>query len=367
MKATCLKHYLQKAGLLSEKIPNRNPTLPILNAVLISANKNSLVFFNTNLEIALKISIPAKIEKEGKVALPSKLFCSLISSLPDHNEIKLDSIKDNLIITTKNSSTTIKGYLVEDFPLLPKIKEKNSFIVSVNDFISGLKSVYCSASLSEIKPEINSILLFSSVKTPLTFVATDSFRLSEKTIPYNFSNFPNILIPYRSAVEILRIFENQEGDIVIKTDDNNLILENDNIEFTTRLTDGNFIDYKQIIPVDFTNTAIVNKKEFNNCLKSSAIFRGKLNEVKLKIYKDENFLEVQTNNPDLGEHTVNIKTETEGDDLMMVFNHRYLIDCLSSVNSEKIILKFNGEGKPLLITSLDDKSFFCLIMPMKNI
>ncbi len=366
MKTKCLKKYLQKALLLSEKISSNNPTLPILSSVLISTNKNSLIFSTTNLEMALKVSVSAKVEKEGKLALPSKLFSNLISSLPDSTEIELTSVDNNLIITTNISSTTIKGFPVEDFPILPNIKEKQIFNISVNDFIPSLKSVYYATSNSEMKPEINSVYLKSSKGVPTTFVATDTFRLAEKIIPYNFSGFSGILIPYKSAIEILRIFENEEGDLTIKIDENNLVLQNNNIEFLTRLIDGNFLDYKQIIPTDFSNIVTIYKKDLISSLKSAAMFCGKLNEIRLKIYKDEDYIELQTNNPDLGEHVINIKGETSGDDLVSVFNYRYLVDCLSSFNSEKIVFKFDGE-KPFLITGLDDTSFRYLIMPMKNL
>ena len=218
-----------------------------------------------------------------------------------------------------------------------------------------------------MKPEINSVLLNSSKGVPTTFVATDTFRLAEKIIPYNFSGFSGILIPYKSTVEILRIFENEEGDLTIKIEDNNLVLQNNNIEFLTRLVEGNYIDYKQIIPKDFSNTVTIGKKDLTSSLKSASMFCGKLNEIRLKIYKNEDYIELQTNNPDLGEHTINIKAKTDGSDLVSVFNYRYLIDCLSSFNSEKIVFKFDGEKKPFLITGLDDTSFRYLIMPMKDI
>lgn len=366
MKATCAKKHLQQASLLCEKISGRNPTLPILNAVLISTKNKRLDFLSTNLEMALDISIPAKIKKEGKVAVPAKFFSSFVSSLSGDQNIDLEKINNNLVLTTKNTTTTIKCYPVNDFPLLPKIKEKNSFDVSVNDFISGLKSVHYSVSLSEMKPEINSVFVFSK-KEDLVFVATDSFRLAEKTTKSNSKNNFSLLIPHRSVVEILRIFEHQEGDLVVSFDDNNIILDSGFVKFTSRLTEGNFPDYEQIIPIDFTNTVTINKKDFGDNLKTAIMFCGKLNEVKMKLYKKEDFLEIETNNPELGEHSVTIPATTEGDSLSIVFNYRYLVDFLPAINSEKLLLKFNGEGRPLVVSGLNNLSFRYLIMPMKDI
>ncbi|MDD5033089.1 MAG: DNA polymerase III subunit beta [Candidatus Pacebacteria bacterium] len=367
MRAVCEKKYLQNALILSEKIAGKNNTLPILNAVLLATEKKSIIFSSTNLEIGLKISIPAKIEKEGVVAVSAKLFSSFVSSFNENEEMIIDTVNNNLVLSTKNSSTTIKGYNPSDFPILPKISEKKSFIVSAFDFVLGLRSVFYSSSLSETKPEINSVYIYSSSKTPLTFVATDSFRLAEKKIPYNLNDFSNFLIPYRNVIEILKIFENQEGDLTIKTDDNNLNISSKNIELTSRLTDGTFLDYKQIIPNNFINTAQVNKKRFIDAIKTSSLFSGKLNEVKIKIYKNESFLEIQTSNPDFGENTINIPAKTEGEDLVMVFNYKYLIDSIQSFKTEDLFFKFSGEGKPLLITGFGDNSFVYLVMPMKDI
>ena len=365
MKISCSQKNIQKASMLIEKITGKNPALPILNATLLLAQDKSLYLISTNLEMALEVVIPSKIEKEGKIAIPAKIFSNLLSSLLDNN-LNFENKNDNLIVTTDTSSTTIKGYPVDDFPIIPKTKEKKSFTVSVFDFINGLKSVYYSSSLSDIKPELNSVFVYSFKSTPMSFVATDSFRLAEKNIPYSFSDNPNFLIPYRSVVEILRIFEEQEGDLKISLDDNNIVLVCNNIKFTSRLTGGVFPDYKQIIPTKFVSTATIHKKQFIESLRTAGMFCGKLNEVKVRIYGGENFIEIQTNNSDLGEHSVTIPAKTEGEDLIMMFNYRYLMDCLGFINSDQILFKFNGEGRPLLITGLTDSSFVYLIMPMKD-
>jgi len=367
MKIICSNRHLQRAGILSEKITRKNPTLPILNAVLISTEDNKLKFSSTNLEIGLEVKIPAKIEEEGSVAVPAKLFSNFISSLSSDENIQINVINNCLVLTTKNTSTTINCYLVDDFPILPEIEEEQNFIVSVVDFISGLKSVYYATSLSEMKPEINSIFVFFPDENKIGFSATDSFRLAEKIISCKHEKISNFLIPYKNAVEIIRIFDDIKGDLLLKTDKNNIVMVSDNIKFTSRLTEGVFIDYKHIIPAHFTNTVTINKKELNDSLKSAVMFCGKLNEIKTKIYEKENFLEIQTNNKDLGEHTVTIPCETKGEDLSVVFNYRYLLDCLPSFCSEKLLFKFGGEGKPLLITGLDDVSFRYLVMPIKDL
>lgn len=368
MKLKCLVHYLKDALTLTEKISGKNPSLSILNSILLSSKKKEFKISATNLEIGLELKIPAKIEKEGEIAIPSKLLYGFVSNMPSNENIVLEEKGSNLIILADNSSTTIKGYPVEDFPLMPFIKEeKESFNLPANDFISGLNSVFYSASLSEMKPEISSIFIYSQKSTPLTFVATDSFRLARKTIPYSFSNFPNILIPVRNAIEIIRIFENENGDIKIIADKNQLFIFSERVKFFSRLTDGSFPDYEEIIPKNFLTNVILDKSQFNNNLKIASVFTGKLNEVKIEIVPEKKEVKIQTHNNDYGEHTAVLPADVKGEKTKITFNYKYINDCLRFIASDKIIMKFNGENKPVFITDFKDTSFYYLVMPMKDI
>jgi DNA polymerase-3 subunit beta len=368
MKIKCLIHYLKEALSLAEKISGKSATLPILNSVLISVKKKELKITATNLEVGLEIKIPAKIEKEGENAVPAKLLYNFLSNFPSEENITLESSQNNLLISTNNNSTVIKGYPIEDFPSLPSIKEKEVFFeLQVNDFILGLNSVYYASSLTEMKPEISSIFINSSKNTPLTFVATDSFRLARKSVLYNFSNFSPLLIPYRNTIEIMRVFENENGNIKIFPNKNQLFIFSERIKFVSRLTEGIFPDYEEIIPKTFLTEVIVDKMLFNNNLKTASIFSGKLNELKIEVIPDKKIMKLQTSHTDVGESTTNIPVEINGEKLKITFNHRYLIDGLRFVPSDKILLRFNGENKPLLVTGIKDNSFYYLVMPMKDI
>lgn len=368
MKLKCLIHHLKESLALTEKISGKNTTLPILNSVLISAKKRELKIIVTNLEVGMEIKIPAKIEKEGENAVPTKLLYNFLFNLPSNENINLESSQNNLLFSTTNSSTTIKGYPIEDFPILPSIKEKSSvFTLPVSDFLLGLDSVYYAAALTEIKPEIASIFITSQRNTPLTFAATDSFRLARKNIPYTFSDFSSLLIPYRNATEIIRIFENETGDLQIIPSKNQLFLLSEKIKFISRLTEGAFPDYEEIIPKTFSTDISLDKTLFSNSLKIASVFSGKLNEVKLEILPDEKIIKLQSLHSDLGEHITHIPAEVTGEKLKINFNHRYLTDGLRFISGDKVLLRFNGENKPLLMTGLKDSSFYYLVMPMRDI
>jgi len=368
MKLKCLTYHLKEALSLTEKISGKNITLPILNSVLISTKKKELKIITTNLEVGIEIKIPAKIEKEGENTVPAKLLYNFLSNLPSNENIELETFQNNLTISSSNTSTIIKGYSIEDFPLLPTIKEKEDFFsLPVKDFLSGLNSVYYACSLTEMKPEIASVFISSQKNTPLTFVATDSFRLAKKSIPYIFTNFPQLLIPYRNVIEIIRIFENENGDIKIIPNKNQLFLFSERIKLVSRLTEGNFPDYEEIIPKTFLTDVTINKILLNNSLKTASIFSGKLNEVKLEVIPDKKTVKLHASHSDLGENITNIPVEIIGEKLKITFNHRYFTDGLKCVPLDKILLRFNGDNKPILITGIKDNSFYYLVMPMKDI
>ena len=153
MKFNCLNLHLKEALTLSEKIAGKNINLPILDAVLISAKDNKVVVSATNLEHALEVQVPAQVKKEGKKAVPARVLSSLLSGLTEDN-IELESRGDNLAVAVKNTSSVIKGYPADDFPIFPEVQKKYVFSLSSFDLIEGLKSVLHAVSLSDIKPEI---------------------------------------------------------------------------------------------------------------------------------------------------------------------------------------------------------------------
>lgn len=364
MKIICLKNNIKEAIYLCEKITGKNLSLPILSNILISTEDRSLKFTATNLEIGIEVEIPAKVEKKGKVAVPANIISGFISNISNEENITLESQNENLLVSIPNSSTLIKGQKPDDFPILPKTNEKKEIEIPVSDFIGGLKSVIYAVSFSNIKPEISSIFIYSGKNIPLTFVATDSFRLAEKKFNYFFPDFKGVLVPQRSASEIIRIFDGKKGKVKIIFDKNQIFFILDNIKFISRLTEGIFPDYQQIIPKKFTTDVIVEKNIFNNNIKTASIFSNKLNEFNVAVNSKNASISIKTSNVEAGEHMANIPAKVTGDELKMTFNHKYIYDCLPHINSEKILLRFSGEGRPLIITGTNDNSFQYIAMPM---
>lgn len=364
MKISCFKKDLKEAVSVCERVSGKNLSLPILSNILLEADDNGLKIISTNLDLGVEVVIPVKIENIGKITVPAVIFNNYLSTISGNDKITLEVKDNNLIISTDNNSTLIKSQPCDDFPNIPKLKTNNNFSMPIVDFILGLKMVFYACSLSNIKPEISSVYLYSSKTDMLTFTATDSFRLAEKKFNYFFDNLGPILIPYKTIIEIIRIFDGKEGDIDVVFNKNQINIKKDNIFFVSRLVDGIFPDYNQIIPKKNNTNIFLKKDIFNNSLKISSVFSGKLNEINLSINSGDEFFIIKTSNNEAGESVTKIPAKITGESVKISFNYKYIYDCLLNINSEDIMLKFSGDGKPLIITSVNDNTFQYLVMPM---
>ena len=356
---------LKNAISQTDRITGKNLSLPILNSILFIASGKSLKLRATNLSLGIEIEVPAKIEKEGVAAVQGSVLANIFSSIHQEKNVLLELINENLSIKTKNNDVLVKNYSHEDFPTIP-IVEGESFIVSAKKIIDGIKSVYYSAAVSDIKPEISSVYIYSEGDT-LNFVSTDSFRLAEKKVLIkNISDFPGILIPFKNIPEIIRLFGDNTYDIKVSFSKNQLSLSGDDIYLTSRLIDGSFPDYRQIIPKEHTTEVIVLKADLLNALKLSNVFSDKFNQISLTINPKEKIFELRSKNNDIGENKTQIDASLSGENVEVSFNFKYFIDSFQSIPQDSIILQFNGDTKPIIIRGVSDNSFTYLVMPMNR-
>lgn len=365
MKIECPIDKIKKALISVERITGKNLTLPVLSSVLWVATGKTLKIRATNLNIGIEIEIPAKIEKEGVVAVRGDILSSLFSILQGDLFVQFELINGNLSVKTKTSSILLKSISHEDFPTIPSV-EGESFIISSNKFIDGIKAVYYSSSVSEIKPEIGSIFVYPE-DDMLVFVATDSFRLAEKRIKIKQKlSFSGILIPFKNATEIIKVFESVDDDIKITLQKNQISFSTLNIYLTSRIIDGIFPDYKQIIPKNPTTKTVVLKQDFISSLKISNIFSDKFNQIVLNIKPKEKIFEIESKNIDIGENKTFLSGALSGESVSANFNYKYILDCFQSITGDSLSLELNGNNKPMIIRGVDDASFLYLVMPMNR-
>ena len=365
MKIECSIDKIKRALVSVERITGKNLTLPVLSSVLWVATGKTLKLRATNLNIGIEIEIPAKVEKEGVVAVRGDVLSSLFSILQGDVLVKFELINGNLLVKTNTSTILLKSISHEDFPTIP-IVEGESILISNKKFIDGIKAVYYSASVSEIKPEIGSVYIYPE-EDMLVFVSTDSFRLAEKKIKIKQKlSFQGILIPFKNVVEIIKVFEGLEDDIKITLQKNQISLGTDNIYLTSRVVNGSFPDYKLIIPKNPTTKSIVLKQDFISALKISNIFSDKFNQVVLTIKPTEKTFEIESKNTDIGENTSLIEGALSGENVSAYFNYKYILDCFQSITGDSLSVELSGNNKAMVIRGVGDPSFMYLVMPMNR-
>ncbi len=365
MKLNINKNDLLQLVIPAERNSSKNPTLPILSTILLKASKNILEIISTNLEVGFEARLAAKTDSVGEVAVPARPLLQLLASISGE-ELTIESTDHNLSLTSKNSSTNLKCFPPDDFPVLPKIKKENFFRIPAATLVRALKNTSVAAALSSVKPELASIFIFSQNKIPLTFAATDSFRLAEYrtdivTEPASF------LLPQKSAQEVLRIFEESEEEIEVAHNKNQILFISQNSSFTSRLTEANFPDYKNIIPKSFLTQVVMERAHILGAIKAASVFSSRLSDVILKVNNDENILEVSAKDSDMGEHHSVAPANITGEDIEISFNYRYLLDALGVATEPKVFLGFNGPGKAVLIKGQNESSYLELVMPMRTV
>jgi DNA polymerase III subunit beta len=304
MKIDCLKDKLLNAVTKASRLTtSKNLNLPILCHLLLEAKGNRLTVKATNLDLGVELEIPVKVQKEGVAAVPGDTLNNLLASLPEQGNLKITLDKENLELATDKTKTIIKTKNTDEFPSIPKTKSE-PFEIPTEDFIEGLKSVWYGSAVSQIKPELSSVFIYPEDNF-LVFVATDSFRLAEKRQRQKIKRskeFGQVLIPFKNALEIGKILEGGDDNLLVYLDKNQVSLSCGNIFLTSRVIDGSFPDYKQIIPKDFETEVTLLKQDLVDALKVATVFSDKFNQVNFKVSPAKKLFEIKTTNPEVGEN-----------------------------------------------------------------
>src|SRR3989344_9294053 len=366
MKIECIKDQLEEALGKADKIAGKNITLPVLSGLYLDARQNSLSIKATNLDLGISISLPVKVSEPGIVVVPARIISSFISSLSKDKNIGITSKNQILEIKTSATKTQIKTLPSEDFPVIPEIDDDKAFSIPTRDFIFGIRSVIYAAAVGSIKPELSSISITHEGEF-LVFAATDSFRLAEKKIRIKkVPHFKQILVPQKNAMEIIKIFDKGEEEISISIEEHQMALRSQNIYLTSRIIEGTFPDYRQIIPKETTSKAILLKQDLINSLKTSLIFSDVFNQLTLKLSPEAKSFEIESKNSSIGESVCSLEAVLEGDAISININHKYFTDCLQSVATDSISISFSGQAKPIIVQGVGDTSFLYIVMPMNQ-
>ena len=369
MKFTCTQENFNKALSNVSHIAGRSVTLPILNNILLEVKDGLINLSSTNLEIGIKTQLRGKIEKEGSFTVQAKLLADYINLLPKE-KISLELKDQTVYIECQKHETYIKGLESSDFPVIPEVNTDKKVKLKSIDLKKALNQVMFSVTLDESRPEISGIF-FSISNNKLLLVGTDSYRLAEKSIALTDSSGEEhkIIVPLRTLQELNRILSetNQEEIIIYINDSQIMFVLEDEVELVSRLIEGQYPDYKQIIPTESKTQTKVKVEELSRIIKSVSLFcKPGVNDVKLNLLEEKNELIVSAANSGIGENTVTLSTEISGIDNEVVFNYRYFLDGLSNLGEDEVVLELVNDNSPGVMKADKNGNYLYIVMPIKQ-
>lgn len=363
VQATDIKKYL---GIVNRGIGAR-PQLPILSGVLLKVSDGEVNLVSTDLEVSFWVKLPAKIDEEGEMVVPAKLFGELVASLPVGN-VDLSSDKNTLTVAAKGINAEVVGQGVEDFPSIPRAKKVQISLKS-GEFRQKMDRVCISAARDDTRPVLTGVL-WELEENKTILAATDGYRLSVDKLEVAKSSIEKntrFILPARSLQEISKVLaETGEDSFGIEFDKENqqVIFTIADMEVSSRLIAGEFPPYQQIMPNTYSTKAVFNREELLEAVKRANLFaRDNANIVKMSIEGEK--LIVKAESSQLGSNSTEIETEIEGDGLTVAFNARYLLDYLAVNNAERVVWETEGELKPSVFKREDDGGWVQVVMPVR--
>lgn len=365
MKITCTTENLRTAVTAVERFTGRHITLPILSHFIIQATEKKILLLATNLEVGIEYQLSAKLHKPGTVSVPAKLFTQVLHSLPDE-QVTCEAKHHQLILHTPTTDAVLNGLNPNDFPNLPTIKREHSFTITAQLLIRALQQVVPAAATSDVKPELSGVLVRTAPET-LTLAATDSFRLAERRVTPAEGVLDTVecIVPARLAGELLRAIPDGDTEVEVTVGEHQIVFAWDGTRILSRLIDGAYPPYQNIIPQSYETTVLVGRGELLPTVRLASVFSSRLNDVTLRFSSTE--LEVTTTNADTGSTRIRLAVKGRGAAGSVVFNHRFLSDGLEAAGGEQVLLSMNGVSGPTLIQNPSDPSFRYLLMPIRSV
>jgi DNA polymerase-3 subunit beta len=374
MKVHIKQQQLAHAVSMVSRAVSPRSTLPVLSNILIKTDNGRLRLSATNLELGITCWIGARIEGEGAITVPSRTFTDLVGNLPsDQVVLTLDNSTQTLNVRCGTSETNIKGIDAEEFPPIPQPVIEEGVPLNVMNFREMVQQVAFAASMDEARPVLTGVLLKLD-GDHITLAATDGFRISirEDDIPNAVTRPLEAIIPARALVELARIIGTNDGTLVMTfpPDRGQVIFHMDDLELASQLIEGNFPDYRAIVPQNFkTHTLLSTPGLLKACKQAEIIARDGTNVARLNIIPETDeatpgALEISAQSEQTGNSEVLVDASVDGVPLLVAFNVRFLREVLEVIKSDNVWLETNAANTPGLLRPQGDDHFKHIIMPM---
>ena len=346
--------------------------IPILNCIKFELTSDGLYLMSTDNEVAIKTFIPKEkienIDVCGEIVVSGKYIYEIIKKLPNEIINIEEVMESKLYINTSNSSFNLNCNNASDFPALDLEDNKNPIVVSKKMFKSIINQTLFATSTQESRPALTG-LNFKIEGDTLECVATDSYRLAKKIIKLsnNVVEKINIIIPTKNLYELVKLFNDDEGDMELHIFNNKVIFKFNSIIMLSRLVNGTYPDTSKLIPTSFSITMEVKLDDLYNAIDRASLLTNESDKNTIKLETSDNSIKLSSNIPEIGnvEETVNLVNSVD-DEFRIAFSSRYMMDALRSFEGDEVELLFNGEVKPIIVKEKGNDDLIQLILPIRT-
>jgi DNA polymerase-3 subunit beta len=360
-------------SVVSRAVSTRG-TLPVLANVLLRTEDAGLKLTATNLEIGITYWVPGKIETDGATTVPARLFADLVSSLPAADRVDLElQGADTLHLRSGRFATHIKGIDADEFPAIQTAGDRPTTRIAQKTLRRALAETIFAAASDEARPILTGVLArFEGDK--LTLAAADNYRIAVRTVDVlDAVEAVSVVIPARALAELVRVLSDTEDpiDIVLAQQKNQVLFHLEGIDLVSRLIDGQFPNYQQVLPQSHATRAELEREELLRAVRPAALIASSsANIVKLRIGangsgESDAGLTV-TATADVGDYEGEVEAAVEGDGTTIAFNARYLADVLTNVDAERFAIELNGPLSPGVFRPVGDDAYVHVVMPVRT-
>jgi DNA polymerase-3 subunit beta len=366
MKIKVSQVSLNKAlNIVSKVAAGVRTTLPILNNVLIRANDKKITLTTTNLELAAVSFVTGSVEQDGVITVPVKVLSEFVANLPKDGEITLEEKDHRVTIVSGQYRSVINGVVADEFPELPAINRKKAVVLrsGVDEFKRAVSNVVIASSNDTTRPVLTGVYIYTNNKN-LYLVATDGYRLAEQKFISGVESEVGVIVPASTLQDVVRSMSPEAEEIEILIDEAQVGFRFEETEIISKLVDGSFPDYKQLIPKKTEIAVVVDHEELARDVKLAALFAREVGgSIVCETAKTE--LKISAVANELGENTSKIKVGEVAEGKVTV-SSRFLLDVLNVIDEAEVRFGFSGKIAPIVVRGEKADDYLHIIMPMKS-
>ncbi|MGE5486145.1 MAG: DNA polymerase III subunit beta [Ignavibacteriales bacterium] len=342
-------------------------TMPVLSGILISAAEGKILFRAYDTEIGIETPVDGKVERDGAIVLPARIMGEIVRSIP-HGEIVIDANQPNFTatLTWGRSEFTIHGLDPGQFPTIPEAQGGESIGIDVETFRGLIKQTTFATAQNESRPVLTGVLIEASGRE-VTMVAIDGVRLALRRAYLSRDGAPETkaILPARALNEVARLLQSADGELSIKIGEGHAAFAVGNVKVVSRLLEGQFPPYSQIIPKSYATTVTVKRQDFHDgCDRASVVSSDQDNTIHMHLAQER--ISITAASPEVGKVREEVDAHVEGEEVEIAFNARLIVEGLKVMESEEILLRSTGKASPACIRSVEHENFIYIVMPLRT-